>query len=151
MSPNKRVARARISRKRQGSKAPPPAAKKQWRASPPELVQLFDRIRDGLPPPAERRKMFGYPCSFVNGQMFAGLHQENMVLRLSEADRRQFLRLEGAGLFEPMPGRVMKEYVVVPASLLHHSTELMKWIEKSFAFALSLGPKPMKKRTSSKL
>jgi hypothetical protein len=28
---------------------------------------------------AQRRQMFGYPAAFVNGHLFAGLHQSNLV------------------------------------------------------------------------
>jgi len=36
-----------------------------WRKSPEPLIQLFD---EALPddPLIERRKMFGYPCAFIN-------------------------------------------------------------------------------------
>ncbi len=119
--------------------------KPTWRQSPQDLVDLFARMQSGLPPEAEKRKMFGYPCSFVQGQMFAGLHQENMVLRLSEKDRREFMSLDGAGIFEPMPGRKMKEYVVVPSSLRADEKNLFKWTVKAFSYALSLGPKAKKK------
>jgi TfoX/Sxy family transcriptional regulator of competence genes len=121
------------------------AAMPKWQKSPPELVDLFTSVQAGLPPDAERRKMFGYPCSFVNGQMFAGLHQTNMVLRLGEGDRAEFLKQAGAKVFEPMPGRTMKEYVVVPPSLKGKEEELFKWTLKAFSFAKSLPPKVKKK------
>lgn len=126
---------------KKGSKAQPP----KWQKSPPQLVELFARLQVGLPPDAERRKMFGYPCSFVNGQMFAGLHQTNMVLRLGEADRAEFLKQTGAKVFEPMPGRTMKEYVVVPPSLKSEEEMLFKWTLRAFSYAKSLGPKAKKK------
>ncbi len=125
---------------KKGSKAEPP----KWQKSPPQLVELFARLQAGLPPDAERRKMFGYPCSFVNGQMFAGLHQTNMVLRLGEAERAEFLKQAGAKVFEPMPGRIMKEYVVVPASLKSEEEMLFKWTLRAFSYAKSLGPKERK-------
>jgi TfoX/Sxy family transcriptional regulator of competence genes len=53
--------------------------------------------------------MFGYPAVFVNGNLFAGLHQENFILRLSEAHRTALCSQHGAQLFEPMPGRRMRE------------------------------------------
>ncbi len=51
----------------------------KWEKSPQALVQLFDRV---LPesPNVERRKMFGYPCAFVNGNMFAGLFAKQMFV-----------------------------------------------------------------------
>ena len=34
-------------------------------------IDAFDAI---VPPPVERRKMFGMPACFVNGNMFAGVY-----------------------------------------------------------------------------
>jgi hypothetical protein len=86
--------------------------------SPPELIEFFDRL---LPddPDIKKRKMFGYPCCFINGNLAAGLHADNLLLRLSEADRSAFLKLPESKIFEPMPGRPMKEYVLVPAYQKH--------------------------------
>ena len=122
------------------------AEKPKWQKSPEPLVELFARVQAGLPPDTERRKMFGYPCSFVNGQMFAGLHQTNMVLRLSEGDRAEFLKQDSAKIFEPLPGRIMKEYVVVPPRLKDDEATLLKWSVKAFSYAKSLGPKVKKKK-----
>ncbi|MBM3503710.1 MAG: TfoX/Sxy family protein [Alphaproteobacteria bacterium] len=56
-------------------------AKMQWKKSSPALIARFAAA---LPddPKIQRRSMFGYPCSFVNGNFFTGLHQENVVVRL---------------------------------------------------------------------
>jgi hypothetical protein len=112
----------------------------KFEKSPPELVALFDRVapRDF---PAQRRSMFSYPCVFVNGQMFAGLHGPRMVLRLGDVERAAFLSLKGATTFEPMPGRVMREYAVVPPSMLKDEKALAAWILRSQAYAASLPPK----------
>lgn len=122
---------------------------RKWRPSPPELVALFEKVILSLPD-AQSRKMFGYPCAFVNGNMFAGLHQENMLLRLSEEDRNLLLSIKGAAPFEPMPGRAMKEYVTVPESMLGKPAELKKWLAKSYAYANSLPPKVRKKSGAKK-
>ena len=87
--------------------------------------------------------MFGYPAAFRNGNMFAGLFQDSMILRLGEADRLA-LSKRGGRPFEPMPGRPMREYVVVPAKVVGDPAELQTLIEKSAAFAASLKPKPKK-------
>ena len=134
-------AKSRVAKRPVAKKGKKPPKMSKWRPAPPELVALFDRVHAQLPAAAERRKMFGYPCAFVTGRMFLGLHQENMVLRLSEPDRAEFLRLKEASLFMPMPGRVMKEYVVVPPSLKKNEAVLADWAKRSFAYALSLGPK----------
>jgi TfoX/Sxy family transcriptional regulator of competence genes len=112
----------------------------KWRKAPPELVETFQKALSGIAG-AEPRRMFGYPCAFVNGQMFTGLHQENLILRLSEDDRRAFLAFPGAKLFEPMPGRTMKEYVQVTPEVLASARELAGWMGKAFRYASSLPPK----------
>jgi hypothetical protein len=81
-----------------------------WKKSPPELVQRFEKVAASLG--TERRKMFGYPASFVHGNMFAGLHEDRFVLRLGEEHLAEAMRA-GARAFEPMPGRPMKGWCVV--------------------------------------
>jgi len=46
--------------------------------------------------------------------MFMGLHEDSIILRLAAEDRDEFLSRYDSGLVEPMPGRPMKEYVIVP-------------------------------------
>ena len=74
----------------------------KWRKSPEELVTTFESVMPAAP--AVMRNMFGFPAGFIHGNMFMGLHQENMILRLSEESRTELLAIEGAKLFEPMPG-----------------------------------------------
>ena len=113
---------------------------KKWRPAPREAVVAFEAATSGLLG-AEPRKMFGYSCVFAKGNMFAGLHEAGMILRLPDEQRAEFLRLKGAKQFEPMPGRVMREYVVVPKVLLNAPEELRPWVEKSLAFVSSLPAK----------
>jgi len=108
--------------------------------SPPELVQRFDEIAELLPQ-AHRRKMFGYPTCVVNGNLFMGLHQDHFFLRLGDTDRAEFVSSFGADPFQPMPGRPMKEYVIVPPKVLR-DPEIERWASRSFSFARSLPPKP---------
>ena len=118
----------------------------KWRPSPLELVKFFEKA---LKPFSEiqTRKMFGYPVAFVKGHMFAGLHQDNMILRLSGDDRTGFLQQDGAKIFEPMPGRLMREYVVVPASMLRSAKPLDVWLKKAWTYARSLPPKAAASRS----
>src|SRR5512136_3342590 len=106
---------------------------KKWKPAPAKAVAAFEMATPGLAG-AEPRKMFGYSCVFAKGNMFAGLHEAGMVLRLPDEHRTEFLRLKGAEQFEPMPGRVMREYVVVPKVLLNSPERLRTWIEKSLAY-----------------
>ena len=111
--------------------------------APEALVRRFNEAIKPLDS-VQSRKMFGYPAAFRNGNMFAGLFQDAMILRLGEADRLA-LSKRGGRAFEPMPGRPMREYVVVPAKLVADAAELQQWIEKSAAFAATLEPKPKRK------
>ncbi len=117
--------------------------KMQWRKAPVHLMELFD---GSLPDDArvERRKMFGYPAGFVNGNMFAGVHQENIVLRLDEAERVAAQREHAARTFEPMPGRPMRDWIVAPARFEADAALLREWVGRAFAFAASLAPKGKK-------
>ena len=47
---------------------------------------------------------------------FAGFHENAMVFKLSGQEHADALALPGARLFDPMGGRPMKEWVVVPAT-----------------------------------
>ncbi len=44
--------------------------------------------------------MFGCPAYFANGNMFAGVHQSSLMLRLPEDERAEVVRL-GAGRSSP--------------------------------------------------
>jgi TfoX N-terminal domain len=111
----------------------------KFEKSPPWLVELFDEALAGTP--GERRQMFGYPCGFLNGQLFCGLFASSMFVRLAEADRAALLAVSGARIFDPMGGRPMREYVVVPAELLEDAGELGKWVSRGATYASSLPPK----------
>lgn len=114
----------------------------KWRKPSEELIKLFEEVTPG--PPAIAKKMFGFPAAFVNGNMFMGLHQEDMILRLPEGSRAELLKLN-ARIFEPMPGRPMREYVIVPPSLLRDRNKLSSWVQKALEYGSSLPPKAGKK------
>ena|SRR5579863_5479755 len=117
----------------------------KMKKSPPELVEFFGRLADGFPK-GEQRKLFGYPCLFVKGNMTSGLFQDSLFLRLSEKDRETFLKQKGSTVFAPMQGRPMREYVVAPPALLKSPAKLMVWLNKSVAYAETL---PTKKKKPS--
>ncbi len=120
----------------------------KWRKSPETLVQKFSEI---VPqdPRVERRKMFGYPAAFVAGNLFMGLYQEALILRLSDDDRESFLKIEGASVFEPMPGRPMREYVVVPSRMVDRETSLAGWIRRSLEYVTAIPSKNTGRRKGS--
>lgn len=110
-----------------------------WRKSPPALIAAFDAA---LPKDThvERRKMFGYPAAFAHGHLFTGLHQESLMVRLGEAQREALMK-SGGRPFEPMPGRPMREYVVVPKAIVADRRALTTWLKRGLAYVDSLPPK----------
>jgi hypothetical protein len=69
----------------------------------------------------ELGKMFGMPTITRGGKATSGFWRDSMVFKLkNEAKREEALALEGAERFDPMGGRPMREWVVVPAT---HSDE----------------------------
>ncbi len=108
--------------------------------SPPELVARFDAAAERLPE-AERRKMFGYPALFVGGNLVTGLFAERWMIRLGDDDRAELLTLPGATPFEPMAGRPMKGYAVLPPDVVAEDATLDGWLRRSIAFGRTLPAK----------
>jgi len=123
-----------------------------WKKAPPWLKETFaELVPDD--PRVERRQMFGYPCAFANGNMFIGLHEERMVVRLPDEARERFREETGATSFEPFEGREMKQYSVVPEPLLKaRREELTPWIERSLTYVTEELPakKPKAKKKAKK-
>ncbi|MDP9250434.1 MAG: TfoX/Sxy family protein [Chloroflexota bacterium] len=111
-----------------------------FQKAPKELVERFAEVMAGIPD-AQLRKMFGYPAAFANGYMFTGLHEDRWVIRLPEEARSQLAAM-GATPFEPMPGRPMRGYVIIPQSLLADRDALLPWLNQALAHVLGLPLKP---------
>ena len=118
-----------------------------WEKPSPELVRKLDDAvataahASGVP--VELKPMFGCPAYFTNGNMFAGVHQSSLMLRLPEEGRAEVMA-QGGGPFEPLPGRAMKEYVVLPEAVLADAAVTAAWVRRGAEFAASLPPKAKK-------
>jgi hypothetical protein len=104
-----------------------------------EMVERFATVMDRFPD-VERRKMFGYPAAFVGGNMATGLFAESWVVRLGEPELSAAVG-QGAIPFEPMPGRPMTGFVVVPPADVADDDTIGAWVEKGLARAGSLPAK----------
>ena len=120
---------------------------KAWKKTSPELVAAFDKAVP-TSPSVTRRPMFGYASAFVNGNMFAGTFQDSIVVRLAETDRAALLKMKGAAPFGPM-GHPMKEYVVVPPSIVAKPKELSAWIERGHRYGSTLPAKSAPKNAAA--
>ncbi len=114
--------------------------RRTWKKSSPETVERFG---DVLPksPSVERRTMFGYPCAFANGNMFAGLFGDDFFVRLPDAERAAFLARKAGLPFEPTPGRVMKDYALVGPELAADEEALKALLRRSLAHTKTLPEK----------
>lgn len=92
-------------------------------------------------PRVRLRKMFGQPAAFVNGHLCAGTFGSELFVRLGEADVATLAKVPGVRRFEPMPGRPMRQYLVLPPAMLKKATEARKWVARSIEYVLTLPPK----------
>jgi hypothetical protein len=106
---------------------------------PSEALERYDRlIRER---PHLERKGVGLPYTSVNGHMFTFLSAEGTLgLRLPADQREEFIRKWDTALFVAH-GAVLKEYVVVPDRLFRNTGELLKYLDLSYQYAVSLKPK----------
>ncbi len=95
---------------------------------------------------AVRKKMFGMPAGFVNGNMFYGVFTNGVVFRLGEEDRALIATNDGVGPFEPMPGRPWKEYLHAEAEVWSGTDQISEWAHKALEYTALMPPKPVKKK-----
>lgn len=119
----------------------------KWHKSPDALVQAFDHCLPVVPG-VERKAMFGYPCAFLNGHLFCGLHQDGIIVRLPKG-RRDKLLSHGASVFEPIPGQATKEYVVAPVKIVADRARLRSLLSEALTHASSLGRRPKSSKKPS--
>jgi TfoX/Sxy family transcriptional regulator of competence genes len=122
-----------------------------WKKANRDLIGLLEKLMRNYD--CDRRLMFGSPTFFVNGRMFTGVHQDTIILRLSEPDQREISsEYQDVKPFTPMGTQVMKDYVALPVSVANQETVLRHWMDRSFAYSSSLPPKiakhPVEKRRS---
>jgi hypothetical protein len=80
-------------------------------------LELLEQVREEHPE-VVAGSMFGMPCAKVAGKAFMGAYGGGVVFKLDPEPRDRALALAGSQLFDPMGGRPMREWVVVPAE--HH-------------------------------
>lgn len=116
----------------------------KWKKVTPALAERFDaclpRARG-----VERRRMFGCPCAFVNGNMFTGLHETRLIVRLPEAERVRLIATNAAKPFAVM-GRTMREYVAIEDALDRGPAEIGEYMSCALDYARKL---PSKKKAAT--
>ena len=90
--------------------------------------------------------MFGLPSVFVNDQMFAGVFQDAVFARVPPEMRASLERDFGAKALEPMPGRQMAAYLVLPDDIVADESRLSDAMKAAFQYTATLPPKVKKPR-----
>ena len=116
--------------------------------SPPELVERFDAIAAEFPE-ATRRLTFGYPCLYVGGNMVSGLFESSWHVKLGPEQRRELESIPGSAPFEPMPGRPMTGFTLLPSSVIADEKAIRAWVRRAIDYGETLPPK-VPKATSKK-
>jgi TfoX N-terminal domain len=107
--------------------------------APADLIERFGAVMAGRPS-ATLRKMFGYPAAFVNGNLATGLFRSDWFVRLPDTDTAELVSA-GGGPLEPMPGRPMRGYTVLPAGVATDPDAAGSWVDRAIAHTASLPPK----------
>lgn len=106
----------------------------------PDAVRLLESLVEG----DDRflvKKVFGQPAAFVCGNMCLGVFGPDVFARLGEADRTQAQQIPGVRPFEPMPGRPMTGYLVLPRTIWNDRKRRRDWVERAVKYTMSLPPK----------
>lgn len=112
----------------------------KWVKAPDALKKLLEDAMEGVD--CEKRPMFGYPAYFINRNMFIGLFQDQLFVRLSEEHRASLMKKHPSiRNLEPMPGRPMKAYFVLPRDLYANARSLKEIIMTSAEHTRQMEPK----------
>lgn len=97
-----------------------------------DTTRRFDALaEDFVARGATRGQMFGMPILKQKGKVFCGTFGDAMTFKLGPEDLEKARRAKGVEPFEPMRGRAMKEWVLVP---LEHARRWRPLAEQAFAY-----------------
>ena len=100
------------------------------------LVERFEELTE-LVGDADRKLVFGCPACLLGGHMFFGVHRTGLFVKLPPEAGEELLA-EGGTRFEPMPGRAMGGFYVLPEG------DGGDWVRRSYDFVKALPPKKKK-------
>jgi hypothetical protein len=110
-------------------------------------AELAARFAAALPagPLIESKRMFGYPAAFVHGNYFAGLVDEDVVIRLPDGLHERLPALKGAAGWNPMGrGGAMQSWFVVPPAVAREARKLAALLAAALPLVAALPPKVKK-------
>lgn len=107
-------------------------------------LEIYNTLVDQLQQIERKGKTM--PYTSLNGHMFSFLSKEGKIgLRLSKSDLSICIdKFQAIQMLQH--GRVMKEYVEVPNTMLEDTEELAAFFQKSLEYVKTLKPKPSKSK-----
>lgn len=104
-----------------------------------DVLKIYDKVVDANSNFVRKGKTM--PYTSANGHMFSLLNKDGELgIRLSKEDTVKFDETYGAKPFISY-GATMREYVLIPESLLGDEETLRKYLQKGFEYVMSLPPK----------
>ncbi|MEO9510616.1 MAG: TfoX/Sxy family protein [Flavobacteriaceae bacterium] len=104
-----------------------------------KVLKIYDEVAAANPNFDRKGKTM--PYTSVNGHMFSLLNKKGELgIRLSKEDTTEFDEEYGAKPFISY-GATMRNYVLIPETLLKDKEALTKYLQKGYEYAMSLPPK----------
>lgn len=116
----------------------------KWEKPSDDLLEILSkRLKDV---DCRLKKIFGQYVFFLNGNMLGGVHQSDIYIRLSSEDMKWAMNIyKEIRSFEPKPGTIMKEYIIVPESIYKDDILFSEIVNMSIKYVSQLPPKIKKK------
>lgn len=111
-----------------------------WEKVSKEKCELLDGYLQTFS--LQKKTMFGCPVYFANGYMFTGVHGDKIFLRLAD-DQQIAVKAQypEACAFEPIKGRIMKDYITIPQTMYDDAAAFNVWLLQAFERVSSLPEK----------
>ena len=111
---------------------------------PSQKQELYDALISSYGKLEQKGK--STPYTSLNGHMTSFLDKSGtMGLRLSQSQIEEFIIKHDSMRME-QHGRTMKDFVVIPESLLANQKSMLHYLEMSTVYTSGLKPKPTKKK-----
>jgi hypothetical protein len=97
---------------------------------------------------ATAEKMFGFPAYKVNGTLAVSVKSEGIVAKVGEKSAQKLIGKAGIKAYEPLPGRVWKEWVLITSDFDKHKAvfdEAAKYVAAETKPAAKAEKAPAKK------
>ena len=99
--------------------------------SDPEYERILDSML-GDNPLAKAGKMFGYHGYKVNDKLAAGLYDNGIVVKVGSKRAKELIGQNGIQAFEPMAGRVWKDWVLLTGNFVQNKSLFEEAIQYVF-------------------